>query len=142
MQLKLEHNLQTRPTIPLLAEATYKLQSGETLLISSRMPHLIDHDETGIVTPSAHLEQCDTFFLVSSLSTVNNNAVKSQICNFLELPYTLPPEQLKFITDVNPSTLTFIMHQQTEVTYVYPNELLQGNKKMTKRNSMCSPNLN
>ena len=30
MQLKPEHKLQTRPTTPLLAEATYTLQLGET----------------------------------------------------------------------------------------------------------------
>ena len=107
MQLKPEHNLPTRQSTPLLAEATYTLQPGETMLIASKIPHLIDHDATGIVTPSTHIEEHDTLFLVSSLCTVNNNAVGYQICNFSELPYTittdthiadfrvLTPEQLK-----------------------------------------------
>ena len=55
-QLKPEHKLPTRQSTPLLAESTYTLQPGETMLIASRMPHLIDHDATGIVTPSTHLE--------------------------------------------------------------------------------------
>ena len=88
-QMKPEHNIQTRPTTFLLAEATYTLHSGETLLIASRMPHLIGHDATGIVTPSAQLEVHDTRFLVSSLSRVNNNAVGYQIYNFSELPYSI-----------------------------------------------------
>ena len=61
MQLKSQHNLQTQPTTPLLAEATYTLQPGETLLISSTMLQLIDHDATGIVTPPAHLEEHGAF---------------------------------------------------------------------------------
>ena len=89
MQLKPEHNLSTRQLTPLLAEATYTLQPSETMLIASRMPHLIDHDATGIVTPSMHLEDHDTLFLVSSFCTVNNNAVGYQICNFSDLPYTI-----------------------------------------------------
>ena len=107
MQLKPEHNLPTRQSTPLLAEATYTLQPGQTMLIASKRPHLIDHDATGIVTPSTHLEDHDTLFLVSSLCTVNNNTVAYQICIFSELPNTitsdthladfrvLTPEQLK-----------------------------------------------
>ena len=55
MQLKPEHNLPTRQSTPLLAEATYTLQPGETMLLASRLPHIFDHDATGIVTPCAHL---------------------------------------------------------------------------------------
>ena len=84
MQLKSERNLPTRQSTPLLAEATYTLQPGETMLIASRTPHFIDHDATGIVTSSTHLEDHDTLFLVSSLCTVNNNAVGYQICTFSE----------------------------------------------------------
>ena len=111
------------------------------MLIASRMPHLIDHDATGIETPSTHLEDNATFFLVSFLCRVNKNAVGCQICNFSELPYTITtdthlayfrvliPEQLKSIKPINPSTLTFIIHQHTEVTEVYLNELLKVNNK-------------
>ena len=114
------------------------------MLIPSRMPHLIDHDATGIATPSTNLEDHDTLFLVSSFCTVNNNAVGYQMCNFSELPYTittdthladfrvLTPQQLKYIKPINPSTLTFIMHQQTEVTDVSLNELLKANNKEDK----------
>ena len=87
MQLKPEHNPQTRQSTPLFAEATYPLQPGETMLFACRMPHLIDHDATGIVTPSAQL--ADTLFLVYSLCTVNNNAVGYEICNFSQLPYSI-----------------------------------------------------
>ena len=151
LQLKPEHNLPTRQSTPLLAEATYTLQPGETMLIASRMPHLIDHDATGIVTPSTHLEDHDTLFLVSSLCTVNNNAFGYQICNFSELPYTittdthladfrvLTPEQLKHIKPINPSVLTFIMHQHTEVTDVYLNELLKVNDKEDKTEQYWFP---
>ena len=144
MQLKPEHNLPTRQSTPLLAEETYTLQPGETRLIASRTPYLIHHDATGIVTPSAHLEDHDTLFLNSSLCTVNNNAVGYQICNFSELPNTITtntqlddfrvstPEQLKFIKPINLSTLKFITHQHTEVTEAYLNELLKVNNKEDK----------
>ena len=121
------------------------------MLIASRMPHLIDHEALGIVTPSTHLEDHDTLFLVSSLCTFNKNAVGYQICNFSELPYTittdthladfrvLTPEQLKFIKPINPSTLTFIMHQHTEVTEVYLHELLKVNSKEEKTEQYWFP---
>ena len=151
MQLKPEHNLPTRQSTPLLAEATYTLQPGETMLIASKMPHLIDHDATGIVTPSTHHEDHDTLFLVSSLCTVNNNAVGYQICKFSELPYTittdthladfrvLTSEELKYIKPINPSMLTFIMHQHTEGTDVCLNELLKVNNKEDKTEQYWFP---
>ena len=144
VQLKPEHNFPTRQSTPIRAEATYTLQPGETMLFASRMPHLIDHDATGIVTPSMHLEDHDTLFLVSSLCTVNDNSVGYQICNFSEQPYTITTdthladfrvltlEQLKYIKPINPSTLMFIMHQHIEVTDVYLNELLKVNNKEDK----------
>ena len=144
MQLKPEHNLPTRQSTPLLAEATYTLEPGKTMLFASKIPHLIDHDATGIVTTSTHLEDHDTLFRVSSLCTFNNNAVGYQICNFSELPYTittdshladfrvLTPEQLKYIKPINPATITFIMHQHTEDTDVYLNELLKDHNKEDK----------
>ena len=68
------------------------------------MPHLIDHDATGNVTPSEHLEEHNPLCLVSSLSTVINIAIGYQIGNFSELPYTTTgffrvptSEQLKYI---------------------------------------------
>ena len=54
MQLRPEHTTNTRVATPLLTETTYTLQPGETLAISSKMPHLIEHNSTGIVTPSSH----------------------------------------------------------------------------------------
>ena len=141
MQMKPGHNLQTRPATPILAEAAYKLQPGEMSLIASRMPHLIGQDATGIVTFSAKLEEHNTLSLVSSISTVKNNAEGYHVYSFSELPCTittdthlanfrvLSPEQLQFIIAVNPSTLTFTMHQHIEKTDVYLNELLEVNNR-------------
>ena len=146
MQLKPEHNLQTQQPTPLLAETTFTLQPGETLLMASRVPQLIDHDATGIVTPSAHLGDHDTLFLVSSLCTINNNAVGYRISNFSKLPYKITtdaqfvdflvstPKQMNFIKPMNTLTLTIIMHQHTKDTEVYLNELFKVNNK-TKLNS-------
>ena len=55
-----------RQATPLFAENTYTLQPGETLAIASRMPHLLDHDATGIVTPSPQLENHDSILITSS----------------------------------------------------------------------------
>ena len=49
MQLKPDTQVIMRQATPLFAENTYTLQPGETLAIASRMPHLLDHDATGIV---------------------------------------------------------------------------------------------
>ena len=139
MQLRPEHATNTRTATPLLTETTYTLQPGETLAISSKMPHLIDHNATGIVTRSSHMEEHESIFITSSLSTVNNNAVGYQVINFSDMPYTLPvdthmadfrvltPEQIKHIKPVDPSTLTFLMHQHIENTDLYLNQLMKTN---------------
>ena len=46
MQLRPEHTTITRGATPLLTETTYTLQPGKTLAISSKMPHLKDHNYT------------------------------------------------------------------------------------------------
>ena len=51
MQLRPETQTSIRQATPLFAENTYTLQPGETLAVVSKMPHLMDHDATGIVTP-------------------------------------------------------------------------------------------
>ena len=51
MQLKPDMQVPFDQATPLFAENTYTLQPGETLAIASRMPHLLDHDATGIITP-------------------------------------------------------------------------------------------
>ena len=40
----------------------------------------------------------------------------------------LTPEQIKHIKPVDPSTLTFMMHQHTENTDLYLNQLLKTNQ--------------
>ena len=90
MQLRPELTTNTRVATPLLTKSTYTLQPGETLAISSKMPHLIDHNATGIVTPSSHMEENKSILITSSLSTVNHNAVGYQVINFSDMPYTLP----------------------------------------------------
>ena len=136
MQLKPDTQITFRQATPLLAENTYTLQPGETLAIASRMPHLVDHDATGVVTPSPHFEHHDSIFITSSLSTVNNNAIGYQIIKSSELPYTIPldthladfkiltPEQIKYIQPMDPALLSFmIQHEDTSEYYL--NELLK-----------------
>ena len=136
MQLKPDMQVPLRQATPLFAENTYTLQPGETLAIASRMPHLLDHDATGIVTPSPQFESHDSIFITSSLSTVNNNAIGYQIINFSELPYTiicdthladfkiLTPEQIKHIQPVDPAMLSFMI-QHEDTTEIYINDLLK-----------------
>ena len=106
------------------------------------MPHLIDHDATGIVTPSPQFENHDTIFITASLSTVNNNAIGYQIIIFPEWPYTitldthledfkiLTTEEIKHLQPVDPALLSLLI-QHEETTDVYINELL----KVPQRNS-------
>ena len=75
MQLKPDTQITMCQATPLVAENTYTLQPGKTLAIASRLPHLLDHDATGIVTPSPQFENQGSIFSTSSLSTVNNNAI-------------------------------------------------------------------
>ena len=89
MRLRPEHTTNTRVATPLLTETTYTLQAGEMLAIFSKMPHLIDHNATGIVTPSSQMEEHESNFITYSLSTVNSNAVGYQVINFSDMPYTL-----------------------------------------------------
>ena len=136
MQLKPDTQTAIRQATPLFAENTYTLQPGETLANASKMPHLVDHDATGIETPSQQFENHDSIFITASLSTVNNNAIGYQDINFSELPYTitmnthladfkiLTPEQIKHIQPVDPALLSFMI-QHEETTEVYINELLK-----------------
>ena len=86
MQLRPEHTTKIRAATPLLTETTYTIQPGETLAISSKMPHLTDHNATGIVTPSSHIEEHESSFITPSL----NNTVGYQVIKFSDMPYTLP----------------------------------------------------
>ena len=150
MQLKPDTQTAIRQATPLFAENTYTLQPGETLAIASKMPHLMDHDATGIVTPSQQFENHDSIFITSSLSTVKNNAIGYQIINFSELPYTitfdthladfkiLTPEQIKHIQPVDPAVLSFMI-QQEETTEVYINELLKVPQPNSEQESYWFP---
>ena len=87
------------------------------------MPHLVDHNAIGIVTPSSHMEEDEGNIITFYLSTISNNAVGYQVTNFSDMPYTLSvdthmadfrvltPEPIKHIKPIDPSTLTFMMHQ-------------------------------
>ena len=100
------------------------------------MPHLMDHDATGIVAPSQQFEIHDSLFITASLSTVNNNAIGYQIIIFSELPYSitldthlpdfkiLTTEQIKHIQPEDPALLSFMIHYEA-TTEVYINELLK-----------------
>ena len=88
-QLKPDTQVPLRQATPMFAENTYTLLPGETLAIASRKPHLLDHDATGIVSPSPQFEHYDSIFITLSLNTVNSNAIGYQSINFSELPYTI-----------------------------------------------------
>ena len=149
MQLRPEHTTNTRVATPLLTETTYTIQPGENLANSSKMPHLINHNATRIVTPSSHMEEHESIFIASPLSTVNNNAVGYQVINFSDMPYTLPvdthmavfrvrtPEQIKHIKPVDPSTVTFMMHQHMENTDLYLNQLMKTNQSSDEQETYC-----
>ena len=114
------------------------------------MPHLMDDDATGIVTPSQHFEKHDSIFITASLSTVNNNAIGYQIINFSELPYTitmdthladfkiLTPEQIKHIQPVDPALLSFMI-QHEETTEVYINEPLKVPQQNSEQENYWFP---
>ena len=150
MQLKPDTQTAIRQATPLFAEKTYTLRPGETLAIASKMPHLMDHNATGIVTPSQQFENHDSIFITASLSTVNNNAIGYQIINFSELPYTitldthladfkiLTPEQIKHIQPVDPAVLSFMI-QHDETTEVYINELLKVPQSNSEQESYWFP---
>ena len=150
MQLKPDTQTAIRQATPLFAENTYTLRPGETLAIASKMPHLMDHNVTGIVTPSHQFENHDSIFITASLSTVNNNAIGYQIINFSEFPYTitldthladfkiLTPEQIKHIQPIDPSVLSFMI-QHEETTEVYINELLKVPQQNSEQESYWFP---
>ena len=74
-----------------------------------------------------------------------------QVINFSDMPYTLPvdthmadfrvltPEQIKHIKPVDPSTLTFMMHQHTENTDLYLNQLLKTNQSSDEQETYWFP---
>ena len=150
MQLKPDTQTAIRQATPLFAENTYTLRPGETLAIASKMPHLMDHNATGIVTPSQQFENHDSIFITASLSTVNNNAIGYQIINFSELLYTitidthladfkiLTPEQIKHIQPVDPAVLSFMI-QHEETIEVYINELLKVPQSTPEQESYWFP---
>ena len=150
MQLKPDTQVTFRQATPLYAENTYTLQPGKTLAIASRMPHLLDHDAKGIVTPSPQFENQYSIFITSSLITVNNNAIGNQIINFSELPYTincdthlkffktLTPEQIKHIQPVDPAMLSFMI-QHEDTIEIYINELLKVPSQKPEQESYWFP---
>ena len=122
MQLKPDTQTSIRSATPLFAENTYTLRPGETLAVASKVPQLLDHDATVIVTPSQQCENYDNTFITATLSTVHNNAIGYQIINFSELPYTiklnihladfkiLTPEQIQHPTS---GSSVIILHDTT-----------------------------
>ena len=97
------------------------------------------------------MEEHENPFIASSLSTVNNNAVGYQVINFSDLPYTVPidthmadfrvliAEQIKHIKPVDPSTLTFMMHQHMENTDLDLNQLMKANQSSDEQETYWFP---
>ena len=83
ISVQLKHDTQTsiQQAIPLFAENTYTLQPDETLTIASRIPHLMDHDATGIVPHHNNLKTTMAFSSLhhSVLSTTMLSDTKSLI---------------------------------------------------------------
>ena len=108
----------------------------------------MEHDATGIVTPSQHYENHDSIFITSSLSiallTTMLSGIKSSI--FLKLPYIITldthladlkshiPEQIKHIQPLDPA---FFILQQEESTNIYLNELLEVPQPNESRKHTC-----
>ena len=148
MHLKPDTQTALRKATPLFAENTFTLQPGKTLAIASKMPHLMDHDATGIVTQQ--FENHDSFFITVSLSTVNANAIGYQIISFSELPYTitldthvadfkiLTPEQIKHIQPLDPALLSFMI-QHEETTQVYKNDFLKVPQQNSEQETSWFP---
>ena len=150
MQFKLDTQTSIRSATPLFAENTFTLRPGETLAISSKMTHLMDHDATGIVTPSQQFKNHDSIFITASLSTVNNNAIRYQIINFSELPYTIThdthladfkiliPKQIKQVQPVHPALLSsMIQHEETTENHTNePLEVPQQNSEQEHTSSL------
>ena len=138
MQLTPENNQQLRASTALMTDQTYTVYPQETLAITLKMPHLLDHNATGILTPSSQFDVHDFIFIASSLSTVNNNALCLQISNVSDHPYNLAtdshianftvltPEQIKHVKPVNPGELSFMIQQHEQDTEVYINELMKA----------------
>ena len=141
-----ELSMQLRPGSPsnlraptaLLAESQFDIQAQTTITVVTKMPHLLDHNASGILVPSAQFEDHDAIFVTSSLSTVRENSLLVQISNTSNSPYTvtsdthlanftvMPPEQIKRIKPVDPGTLTFLMDDDEESNTVqFLNELLK-----------------
>ena len=93
----------------------------------------------------------ESVFITSSLSTVSNNAVGYQVVNISDTPHTLPmdthmadfrvltPEQIKHIKPVDPSILTFMMHQYIENTDLYLNQLMKTNQPSDDQETYWGP---
>ena len=114
------------------------------------MPHLLDHDATGMVIPSSQFEHNDSIFITSSLSMVNNNAIGYQIFSFSELPYTvicdthladfkiLTAKQNIHLQPVDPAMLSFMI-QHEETTEIYITELLKVQQQTPEQESYWFP---
>ena len=118
MQLKPDTQTAIRQATPLFAENTHTLQTGETLATASKMSHLMDHDATRIHTPSQQSENHDSIFITASVSTVKNKAIRYQIINFSELPYTITMDtHLADFKIVSPEQI-YIYNQYTQHCYL------------------------
>ena len=93
MQLKPDTETAIRQATPLFAKNTYTLRSGEKLAITSKMPHLMDHNTTGIVTLSQQFKNHDMFLLQPHLvqSIIMLLGIKSSIFRNCRIQYPLTP---------------------------------------------------
>ena len=113
---KTRHPCSTASSNTIVYEITHKLQSGETPAVASRLAYLLNHDTTGIVTPSQQFEHYDVISITSSLNIFKNNAIVYLVANLSELQHSITfdtqladfemstPEQNEQIQRVDPAS--------------------------------------
>ena len=138
MQLEPQNSFHLRASTALLVDDRYEIHPQATITIVTKMPHLLDHDATGVLTPSPSFDDHNSIYIASSLSTVRDNSLTLEVTNVSSKSFTIypdthlanfavmSPDQAKSIKPVDPGTLAFLMEMDNdENTIHYLNELLK-----------------
>ena len=81
MQLKPESSQCVRAPSKLIRDHQYTLRLQETLAVALKMPNLLDHDATGIFTPSVGYDNHGAIVTLSNSVQSTNNSLLLQIIN-------------------------------------------------------------
>ena len=141
MQLKNEDR--TYPNViiePIKNPVDTILQPGKRTIIWVKSQIYTENEATGIIQPSALLENDEDLLICPALSSTQNNKHMVQISNFLDHPYTLKrgthmanfsiltPEQTKHIRPVNPTSVRHLLNNNHDDAIHYINSLLKTSK--------------